>query len=458
LLTTNGRVVIPAPSPYDNGVARPKLNNTRFHRIATLVATPLSILLLSRTPAEEPQPSGDKRAASAATKVASPDDIQTWIAQLGDDAFPMRQAAASRLLAAGLPARDALVAVAEGPDPELRAAARRLVALIDRTEFNRRLEAFASDTEGKRGLTLPGWDQFRKLVGSDAPARALFVEMQRAEGPLIAAAFGVSSQPPGQLWEERITRLVTFQFINGNRTVSPPLGSCAAMLFLGAVPEIDVSDRGADLVENLIQRPPINEALSAGTTQEVVRRLVVAWLLHCPNNSEATIASRLQLMSAFNLKGGLPLALAVASGEKEYADFSAPIRAWAVLVVGRFGAPEHAQHLEPLLEDARVCATHQVAQPNQPMPSVQVRDVALCVMLQLTGQKPADYGYLHARLPPQQIFDVRSLQAASDDVRVEAAAKWKEWRESEKGRETLKGRGSRVESREPDASETKAGP
>ena len=28
---------------------------------------------------------------------------------------------------------------------------------------------------------------------------------------------------------------------------------------------------------------------------------------------------------------------------------------------------------------------------------VQVRDVALVVMLHLTGQRPADYGYLHAR-------------------------------------------------------------
>lgn len=391
--------------------------------------------------------------ASAPQRAASAEEVEKWIAQLSDDSFAVRQAAAARLLTAGSPARDALVTVAQGPDPESRAAARRLVALIDRGEFNRRLEAFAADIDGKRGFTLPGWDQFQKRVGNDPPARALFVEMQRAEGPLIAVAFGVSSQPPEQLWEERLTRLVTFQVMNGNRTVAPPLGSCAAMVFLGSVPEIEVSDRGANLVENLIQRPPINEALGAGAPQDPVRRLVVAWILHCPNDSEAIVYTRLQRMSAINLEDGLPLALAVATGENDYADFNAATRAWALLVVGQFGKPEHAAKLELLLNDTRVCMPVQIAQPNQAMPNVQVRDVALCVMLHLTGQKPVDYGYLHARLPAQQVFDIRSLHAANDQVRSAAAIKWRTWRESDEGRKALKGEESRVEGREPDASD-----
>jgi len=392
-------------------------------------------------------------AAAAPQRVASAEEVEKWIAQLSDDSFAVRQAAAAQLLTAGSPARDALVTVAQGPDPESRAAARRLVALIDRGEFNRRLEAFAADIDGKRGIALPGWEQFQKRVGNDPPARALFVEMQRAEGPLIAAAFGVSSQPPEQLWEERITRLVTFQVMNGNRTVAPPLGSCAAMVFLGSVPEIEVSDRGANLVENLIQRPPINEALGAGAPQDPVRRLVVAWILHCPNDSEAIVYSRLQRMSAINLKDGLPLALAVATGENDYADFNAATRAWALLVVGQFGKPEHAAKLELLLNDTRVCMPVQIAQPNQAMPNVQVRDVAMCVMLHLTGQKPVDYGYLHARLPAQQVFDIRSLHAANDQVRSAAAIKWRIWRESDEGRKAFKSQESRVEDREPDASD-----
>jgi hypothetical protein len=158
------------------------------------------------------------------------------------------------------------------------------------------------------------------------------------------------------------------------------------------------------------------------------------------------------------LKGGLPLALAVAGGDDQYAGVSATTRALSELIVGLFGGPHHAETLEPLLQDVRVCMPIQVAQPGQPMPSVQVRDVALCVMLQLTGQKPSDYGYLHARLPPQQFFDVRSLHAANDQVRAAAAAKWKTWRDSDQGREAIKGRAPGVERSDPAAGDTKSSP
>src|SRR6476646_3509156 len=140
--------------------------------------------------------------------IASPDEISRWIDELGHDAFTVRQGAAVQLLAAGMSAREPLLAIIDGPDPERRAAARRLVALIDQSEFHRRLEAFAADTEGKQHLTLPGWDQYQKLVGNDAAARALFVDMQRHESPLMAAAFGGSRQSPGDLLETRLARIV----------------------------------------------------------------------------------------------------------------------------------------------------------------------------------------------------------------------------------------------------------
>jgi hypothetical protein len=74
----------------------------------------------------------------------------------------------------------------------------------------------------------------------------------------------------------------------------------------------------------------------------------------------------------------------------------------------------------------------QAPQPGQPGPNVQIRDVALVVMLHLTGQRPADYGYPHARLQPQQAFVLESLHCESDEKRAEAAAKWREWRKSQK--------------------------
>ena len=61
--------------------------------------------------------------------------------------------------------------------------------MIDDTEFNRRLAEFAADVDGRRGVTLPGWQEFGDLVGRDPAARNLFVDMQREEAALLARSF-----------------------------------------------------------------------------------------------------------------------------------------------------------------------------------------------------------------------------------------------------------------------------
>jgi hypothetical protein len=358
------------------------------------------------------------------------ESIGMWIAELSHDAYPVRQTAASRLLAAGIGAREPLMAVVDGPDPEVRAAARRLILLIDQSEFQRRLGAFADDVDGRRGLTLPGWEAYRALVGGNASARALFVEMQREEGPLLSAVFGASSSAAEQRWEERLMRLVQWPAGIGERGAAPPLGSCAAMLFLATSAHTTVSDRGADWIEYLIQRPPLREAISAADANDSVRRLVSRWIVNCPNQSERILLQRLNLASTIHLKEALPLALAVAGGDPQYARVAPITRAIAVLLVGQLGDRQHANDLEPLLEDSSVCMPVQAQIPGQAAPNVQVRDAALVVMLHLTGQRPMDYGYLHARLQPQRLFQLQTLFRDNDAQRTEAVAKWRAWRVS----------------------------
>ncbi len=249
---------------------------------------------------------------------ATGQEISRWIDELSHDSFTVRQTAASQLLAAGMAAREPLLAIVEGPDPETRAAARRLVALIDQTEFHRRLEAFAADTDGRQGLTLPGWEQYQKLVGSDPPVRALFVDMQRHEGALISATLSGSIRTPSDLLEPRLLRLLQWQNVPGNRSQAPALGSYATMLFLGTIAEIGVSDGTTSLIETLLQRPPIQEMLRPDHRQEAVRRLAVGWVLNCPTKSENILLSRLSIISATGLEDALPLPLAVIAGGKPY--------------------------------------------------------------------------------------------------------------------------------------------
>jgi hypothetical protein len=407
-----------------------------FPRLAARVIAVglLGLLTPFRLLAQQPAEQARVPAAAVATLAPTAAEINRWIAELSHDSFTVRQAAASRLLAAGMSARRPLLAVTEGPDPEVRAAARRLVTLIDQSDFHRRLEAFAADTDGRRGLTLPGWDEFRATIGSDPAARALFVEMQRHEGPLLSSVFGASPQSPDELWEDRLVGLVQRTATARDRSAAPPLGSCATMLFLGTAVDMTVSDRGAMLVENMIQRPPIGEALAAAGEQDAVRRLVSDWILHCPNKNEHILARRLNLASTIDLAEVLPLALAVAGGDPQYASVSPTTRAQAILLVGQFGGRENVRNLEPLLEDATICMPLQAQRlPGQPAVNVQVRDVALVVMLHLTGQRPADYGYVHARFQPQRTFQLQTLHRENDEQRAAAVAKWRTWRAGRKG-------------------------
>jgi hypothetical protein len=419
---------LPDPRQFSLGVS-PGVGRATIFAVALGLCTMAGPRLLVGQQQTESSPPSAPTEPAVAPIPPTPDAIDRWIKELGHDAFNVRQAAATRLLAAGTPARDALRSVADGPDPETRASARRLVALIDRSEFNRRLEAFAADTSGRRGLTLPGWPQFRDLVGGDSNARQLFVEMQRAEGAMLAAVFGVTARPDGPSWEER---LVQWQATAGNRGLAAPIGSCATMLFLGAVSEVDVSDSGAMLVEQLIQRPPIRERLASAAADDAIRRLVVGWLVHCPNKNESILQRRLALVSAMNLTEALPLPLAVVRGD--VAPVQPTTRAAAILLVGQLGDPEHVELLEPLLEDTTVCLPLQAQVAGRPGAHVQLRDVALVVALQLTGQRPADYGYLYARLQPQRTFQLDSLHCENDQRREQAVEKWRAWR-AEKDRE-----------------------
>lgn len=405
----------------------------------------------------------DERATAAVEPVeqhtkrdTSPEEIDRWVAQLGDPAFGVRTAAAEQLLMAGGAASAALDVASDSYDPEIRAAARRLRVLIARGEFERRLADFAADRTGEQGEMLPGWAQFRALAGDDQESRELFVEMQRAEGAMIAEVFAsasatdhvdpttgagadrgaVSMNRNGySRWEERLLRRQALQMIDRSGRSASQLGSRVAMLFLAAVPEGKISDAGAAQLVFMLQQPPLREAVTAGPHHEPIRRLLAAWILHCPNNSHEVLKQRLDIASVHELREALPLALAVAHGDPDYITVPPITKATAILLVGQLGGAEHVAHLEPLLEDESLCSVVRVIPAAGNLnglaaaaANVEVRDVALATMLHLTGQDPADYGFTHAVRQPPGVYNLASLYMENNEKRQAAAEKWRAWR------------------------------
>jgi len=359
----------------------------------------------------------------------TPDDVDRWIIQLSDDDYQLRKAAADQLVEAGEIARAALVKVAAGPDPEPRFTARRLITLIDDSAFNRRLAEFAADVDGQRGASLPGWKEFSQFVGRDAAARELFVEMQRSEPALLARTFDSAAAGHDLNWDEQIHRLLRARIFNQPGQLAIPAGSSATLLFLGSLPNANLSDGAAAGLRQLTQIPPISESLADQRVNNALRRLVCAWVVHCPNRSNMILQQRLDAMFQHSLAECLPLALAMLEPKPEYLAITPTQQMMAILAVGKFGSEENIAALEPFLEDARECLPRQpINGPGSQVAAVQMRDVALAALLRLTGQEPVAYGFLHTRPHPQMLFDVTSLAMENDERRAAALEQWRAWK------------------------------
>jgi hypothetical protein len=323
----------------------------------------------------------------------------------------------------------------------VRARAERLLVLLEQGRFEERLEEFAADVEGIQGLTMPGWPEFQEIAGTDVAARALFVEMQRHEAGLLRLTFAGDGDDVEKQLLERLSRLSPRHQLLGHlsdqRGASvPPLGSCAAMLFIAATSTAKQVDQVSMLSAQLAQQDPLRAAIQGGNFQPQVRRLLAHWVLHREANNVNLLPQKLSLAASYQLKGALPLAVATAHGQPPWDSVPANIRAIAVLVAGRLAEEQVVEHLESLLEDDTECAHwnggrgrlvpgQDAAHPQ--LRSVQIRDVVLAVMVHQTGQEMAAYG-IQAEPHEQMVLKMATAGFPTDDARTAALAKWRHWR------------------------------
>jgi hypothetical protein len=362
--------------------------------------------------------------------------VSDWIHQLNDDDYLVRETATAALLEAGFAIRPELLEIAESPNPEVRARARRLLIQIEQGEFDRRLEAFAADVEGKNSLTFPGWDTFRQLVGDKPSTRALFVQMQHHERELMAAAFNNQAVDLDTLLTERVARLINWQRarpVFKDRTVarSPPLGSCAAALFITVTRSEELSEGGIARAGNLVKLAPLSTFLASGGYEIQIRRLFVEWILLRRGNVSGLVEYKLLLMVTHNLREALPFAWAVAQGKPDSARWHAKYRAQAMLTISKLADRKQVLKLEPLLSEQLICyqgGAKKVVGKQIPPTTVQLRDIALAAVVHGTGQKLADYGFPHPLPDKLWLFKIGSLGFESESHRSIALEKWASWR------------------------------
>jgi hypothetical protein len=374
---------------------------------------------------------------------ADQQQIVDLVRHLGDRSYRAREGATRALTKIGVPAKTELLKALADPDAEIRYRARLVLGDVLELDFKQRLDAFIEDVRGTHDHDLPGWQRFREIVGDDPAARQLFAEIERHESVLMEAA-ELGGDHAGSAIETRCQQIQESLRIPGRQAERQvPLGTVAALLFVGAENKVPLSMQSAMCVTNFCYQQPFRSAITGGDSSPGLKKLVGRWVQRDFGSDSTAAYQTMMLALTFNVREGVEPALAMLKD----GGGNPHMRQYALLVVGKFGGPADIDRLESLLIDSAVCAQQQLAAPaaevakndqskaspaKSEIVETQIRDVALAVMIHITGQKLADFGFTRAQPNPTILFNTASLGFANTDEREAALAKWQAWRDEHK--------------------------
>lgn len=398
------------------------MGNCRFASALFWASSVWLVLALCGRPAGGAD--SQRATASGADDSQKGAEIDRLIRELGAPTFMARQRAQRALVALGVDARPALEAASRDPDHEIRQRARVALDAIVDVDFHVRLAEFIVDDDVEDGHGLAGWERYRSLVGASPPARRLFADMQRAERDLLEAVEKHPAQS-GTVLDARCLQLESrTQDADAIRPTQYPLSTMAALLFAASTPDLPVSDRAGNCINSFGNQVVLSQALHSRTTGGLVRAFLEAWVARSFERDAVTGYGTLLLAMQYDLKGALGPAMAMVTPGLG----GAPrLEQYAILAIGKLGSLEHLPALERLLSDER-----SIPDRGGRESEVQIRDVALAAMLHITGQKLADYGFVHAKLNALYLFNTNTLSFSDPAARDEALKKWRAWREKPK--------------------------
>jgi len=207
------------------------------------------------------------------------------------------------------------------------------------------------------------------------------------------------------------------------------LGQVTALLFIATDSRLKLDVQAHYPIYNLVNQPRPREGF---LNNAVARKLLVTYLEG--RNDPNLLQQNLYMAMNFNLKESVGWALKIAK-DKNAQPY---VRSTALGVIGKLGTKDNIADLEPFLTD-----TAQLGQTQFNMVRIQaeVRDVALAMLVQLSGQQLEDYGFPYlTHIQPglranqqQVIFFSPGLLGFSDATGRDAALKrWKDWSEAAK--------------------------
>jgi len=357
----------------------------------------------------------------------TPSAAADLVLQLADESYVARQQAEQSLTDMGITARDALLAGLQLPDLEIRRGCQRVLAHVLELDYQQRLKAFVEDREGKQSHHLPGWDRYRKVAGEDREARELFADMQKAEGGLMESletgAYEAIRWRMIEIWQTAYGQ-------DARKREMPTRASLAAMLL--ASEELRADSMEVQQIwnnfSNLLFQGDFATSLKDGPYKRSTRALLANWVRNTTNQQLESQKLRLTVIHGID-DVGLELALRMLSRAAQRQPNEA---AMAVEAVGRLGGKPYLALLADLLKDERMCVQRVINKDQRQ--EVQVRDIALAWLIQVTEQKHDEYGMKQAKSwfdilkqHPQNAFNFSNFFFGNDAERDKALKRWAEW-------------------------------
>jgi hypothetical protein len=386
------------------------------------------LLLIAAVSSALLQPSAVADAASPAV-LTGVGDVKALIAQLGDAKFAVRKSAGEKLAKIGLPAFQALEEATRDGDREIRYRAEKVLSVIRQNDLNRRLTIFLASLDSPEDKSLPSWPRFKAAHGNTKITRSLFVEMQRAEGELLAQLDADPRQATDLLGQRALALVQEQNRLNRDETPLP-LGQIAAVFFVAGEPDTKPTSNTVALLlqlgtqQTLAGIAPAGEASDKQTLEKAaLSRKLLGPVLARADGSATMEAVRLAVIH--NLKEGLGPAVKLLHAPPRGRLYMVYVQ-YAMFVVARFGDDSHLAPLEKLFTDNTLISTPPFRGNRR---EIQVRDSALAAAVLLTKQELKDYFELPENLAAQQQGGplpnaILSVGFENDEQRTAAFAKW----------------------------------
>jgi hypothetical protein len=376
-------------------------------------------------------------ASNGAAPAALPRAVDL-LASLGDDNYVVRRNAEQALLSRGEAVRSMLLsAVDTHVDPEVRQRSRQLVAALDsirarqyREALEARLTAFVEgELPQASDEAFPGWKAFRESIGGDRTARELFAQMHRSEPELLSQLAGDPREFSRSLSARllKITQSLSHPLPYYRTAITP--GRAAALFFAATRADVELDTKTASQLYSMASQQTIRPALAESGGDPMFRKVVGRWVALDQKGDRNLAYYKVLLATQHDLKEGREAGLNLLRDDKAAATSYQYLQ--ALLAVARFGTEKDVEVVEPLLKNNTVCQTTTMSVNNvRRTYTTQVRDVALAVLVHLTGQDHRAYGFDRLQKNPRTVFASHTLgfEKDNDKGREEGLAKWQRWK------------------------------